>query len=242
MVLAACQVASIGAIAQAIEPGSGDIRTIQFGSVGSRSMPQKSIRPATHNGSLTSHAQNDRDPFLGQRRSDNSLQTDDTGSPTVRNSVGCLTPSQMRDVVPSIQDVSLDVLRGPGEPPKSCFAEQHFDRESRLGNSPRWAMHNDYYWKPSALFSNPLYFEDVSLERYGRVSCIQNAVSGAKFFGTVAILPYKIGVDCPRECVYTLGHSRPGNWAPAVCECLPCSARGIALQAGAVTGVGLLFP
>jgi hypothetical protein len=163
-------------------------------------------------------------------------------SPQTDDNEDCLTSSQLRGVVPGIEAVSLDVLRGPGRTPGSCFAEQPFDETPSSGNLPRWAGCNGYHWKASGLFSNPLYFEDVSLERYGRTSCVQNVVSGAKFFGTVAILPYKMGVDCPREHVYVLGHKRPGNCAPAVCEHPPCSLRGAALQAGAVTGIGFLFP
>jgi hypothetical protein len=155
---------------------------------------------------------------------------------------GCLTPSQLRDVVPAIDAVSLSVLHGNGEPPKSCFSEEPVADCSLAGNAPRWMTQNDYHWSASCLLSNPLYFEDVSLERYGQVSCVQNALSGAKFFGTVAILPYKIGVDCPREHIYKLGYIRPGNCAPPVCEHCPISVRGCVLQAATVGGIGLLFP
>jgi hypothetical protein len=202
VLLASCQLATIGATTQAAEPG-----------------------PRTFNTPLLSDAQ-------------------DGGANAIAEttSADCLTPDQLRAVVPTIQAVNLDVLRGPGQPPQSCFAVQQLGDEALNGNCPRWAGQNDYQWKASGLFSNPLYFEDVSLERNGQVSCVQNAVSGAKFFSTVAILPYKIGVDLPRERVYTLGHIRPGNEAPAVCEHLPFSVRGLAFQAGAVTGVGFLFP
>jgi hypothetical protein len=212
--LAAYQLAAIGNVILAVDPALKFVPTIQISDDEYRSL---NARPANTVTSVQS----------------NQVE---------RNSAGCLTPSQFSDVVPSIYDVKLDVLKGPGQAPKSCFAERHLDGEIRTGNVPRGTVYNDYHWKASGLFSNPLYFEDVSLERYGRVSCVQNALSGAKFFGTVAILPYKMGVDCPRECVYALGPTRPGNCAPAVCEKLPCSARGMALQAAAVTGIGFLFP
>jgi hypothetical protein len=180
--------------------------------------------------------------FSGDPKPTNVAQAATLVSQTERNSTECLTPSQLSEVVPSIHEVRLDIMRGQGEVPKSCFPEQQLLYGSRCGNVPRGANLNEYHWAPSGLFSNPLYFEDVSLERYGRVSCGQNVVSGAKFFGTVAILPYKMGVDCPRERQYALGPTRAGNFAPAVCERLPCSLRGMALQASAVTGIGLLFP
>lgn len=153
----------------------------------------------------------------------------------------CLTPEQLKEVAPGVQAVNLNVLRGPGELPVSCFGAQRKAVSPIPGNQPRWYAQSAYHWAPSLLVSQPLYFEDVSLERYGWTSCLQPAVSGAKFFGTVAILPYKIGVDCPRQCSYLLGHARPGSCAPPVREHLPFSLKGVALQAGAATGAVFLL-
>ncbi len=154
----------------------------------------------------------------------------------------CLLPSQYNDVVPRIDAVSLDVLQRPGELPKTCFSQLRSTADSVTPNNCRWQECNDYHWAASELCSQPLYFEDVSVERYGRTSCVQSFCSGAKFFGSIAILPYKIGVDPACVPIYTLGYERPGNCAPAVCEQLPFSVRGTVLQTGAVTGVGALFP
>jgi hypothetical protein len=92
------------------------------------------------------------------------------------------------------------------------------------------------------LWSNPLYFQDVGLERYGHVACLQPAVSAVKFFGTVPILPYKIGLDPPWACVHTLGYGRPCDCVPPVHEHLPLSLRASAVQAAAATGFVYLFP
>ncbi len=51
------------------------------------------------------------------------------------------------------------------------------------------------------------------------------AVSAAHFFGTLPILPYKMGVDTPCECQYALGYYRPGNCAPYMIQPFPISAR-----------------
>ena len=50
----------------------------------------------------------------------------------------------------------------------------------------------------------PLYFEDPNLERcgYSLGCCTQPFVSGALFYGDVALLPLKMLVLCPWECVY----------------------------------------
>jgi hypothetical protein len=101
-----------------------------------------------------------------------------------------------------------------------------------------------YMWKASALCHKPLYFEDEQLERYGHshAPCLQPFVSGAHFFTRLPVLPYCMGVEPPCECVYALGHYRPGNCAPYMCNPIPISPRGALIQAGAVTGAAAALP
>jgi hypothetical protein len=102
-----------------------------------------------------------------------------------------------------------------------------------------------FMWKASALSTKAAYFEDVQLERHGHTKVcpeLQPIVSGAKFFLTVPFLPYKMGVTPPEECVYTLGHQRPGSYTPYMREPLPISARGALFQAGAVLGGAFAIP
>jgi hypothetical protein len=101
-----------------------------------------------------------------------------------------------------------------------------------------------YLWKASALCHKPLYFEDEQLERYGHSwpPCVQPFVSGAHFFTTLPVLPYCMGVEPPTECIYALGHYRPGNCAPYMCDPIPISARGALFQAGAVVGAAAALP
>ena len=40
-------------------------------------------------------------------------------------------------------------------------------------------------------------------------------------------LPYKMGLELPNECVYTLGYYRPGDCAPYLFDPLPISVRGL---------------
>jgi hypothetical protein len=101
-----------------------------------------------------------------------------------------------------------------------------------------------YLWKASALCHKPLYFEDEQLERYGHSwpPCFQPFVSGAHFFTRLPVLPYCMGVEPPNECIYALGHYRPGSCAPYMCNPVPISARGALLQAGAVVGTAAVLP
>ena len=101
-----------------------------------------------------------------------------------------------------------------------------------------------YMWKASAMCHKPLYFEDEQLERYGHSfsPCIQPFVSGAHFFCTLPVLPYCMGVEPPCECIYALGHYRPGNCAPYMCNPVPLSLRGALFEAGVVTGTAAALP
>jgi len=101
-----------------------------------------------------------------------------------------------------------------------------------------------YCWTAPNFFHNPLYFEQVNLERYGQGthSCLQPAASGVQFFATIPILPYKIGGQEWCERVYTLGHRRPGNRNPYQVHYHPFSWTGVTYQAAATTGVVFIVP
>ncbi len=103
-----------------------------------------------------------------------------------------------------------------------------------------------YLWEAPALRHKPLYFEELNLERYGYcwpgLHVVQPALSGAQFFATFPLLPYKMWCEPPLECDYTLGQYRPGSPAPYQVQ-LPCWRPGAgAAEAGAVAGLILLIP
>ncbi|NIP84951.1 MAG: hypothetical protein GTO03_05095 [Planctomycetales bacterium] len=99
-------------------------------------------------------------------------------------------------------------------------------------------------WTASGLCHKPLYFEERGLERYGHSTgpYTQPLLSAAHFFGTLPILPYKLGLRTPNECVYTLGHYRPGNCAPYMVPAIPFTLRAGLYQAGATVGAAYLLP
>jgi hypothetical protein len=82
------------------------------------------------------------------------------------------------------------------------------------------------------------------MERYGHSwgPVLDPVVSGAHFFASVPMLPYKMGLEPPNECIYPLGHYRPGNCAPRYIEPWPWSIRAVALEAGAITGLSFAVP
>lgn len=98
-------------------------------------------------------------------------------------------------------------------------------------------------WYASNLCHKPLYFENVQLERYGHSAgpFMGPIRSSAHFFGSLAFWPYHTAINPPNECIYALGHYRPGNCAPWLVDPFPFSARGMVRQGAVVTGAAFLF-
>ena len=87
----------------------------------------------------------------------------------------------------------------------------------------------------------PLYFEEVNLERYGvRYPVIQPICSAAHFFGTVGMMPYHWALDHPMRCYHY-----PHPYLPGVngFEAPPRLRLAPALvQASVMTGLILVSP
>jgi hypothetical protein len=106
-----------------------------------------------------------------------------------------------------------------------------------------------FSWSAPGFSHQPLYFEQVNVERYGhhvpcRVcgDCAQSAVCAAHFFATVPWLPYELGADPCRERQYTLGHYRPGSCNPHQVHWVRPRCKGVACEAMTVTGLVFLVP
>ena len=100
------------------------------------------------------------------------------------------------------------------------------------------------YWSAPNTFSNPRYFEDRMLERHGQECgcCLQPLVSGARFFGTVPMLPYLWTVSNPCEREYTLGHYPAGQCVPIMMQRPPYETRAAVVEAGAAAALIIGFP
>jgi hypothetical protein len=126
-------------------------------------------------------------------------------------------------------------------------AGEDYPFDCGLGNEQfqprRWAQ-TTYLWKAAGLCHKPLYFEQVQMERYGHSwgPVLDPLVCGAHFFGSVPVLPYKMGITTPNECVYTLGCYRPGSCAPYMIPAVPFTWRAAAFEAGVWTGGAFAIP
>jgi hypothetical protein len=130
----------------------------------------------------------------------------------------------------------------PEDHAAGCWAPIN-DSAGPLAGARCWSA-TTFAWNATCLCHRPLYFEEINLERYGYGCCesLQPAASAAHFFATIPTLPYCIGTDCPCECIYTLGHYRPGNCNPWQCHWPRWSTRAALAEGGVWTGMVFLIP
>ena len=136
--------------------------------------------------------------------------------------------------------IDLDIRVG-GRPGNDYPCECRLEGETF---EPRRFATTLFTWKAAGYCHKPLYFEDWQLERYGHSHgpLADPFFSAAHFFTTLPVLPYKMGVELPWECVYPLGYYRPGDCAPWTVPAIPISLRGMAVEAATVTGLVFLLP
>jgi hypothetical protein len=117
--------------------------------------------------------------------------------------------------------IDLDIRVG-GRPGNDYPCECRLEGETF---QPRRFASTTFTWKAAGYCHKPLYF-----------------VSAAHFFVTLPVLPYKMGVELPWECVYPLGYYRPGSCAPWTVPAVPISIRGFAVEAATITGLLFVLP
>jgi hypothetical protein len=136
--------------------------------------------------------------------------------------------------------IDLDIRVG-GRPGNDYPCECRLEGETY---EPRRFATTMFTWKAAGNCHKPLYFEDWQLERYGHShgALADPFFSAAHFFVTLPVLPYKMGVELPWECVYPLGYYRPGSCSPWMVPAVPISLRGFAVEAATITGIVFLLP
>ncbi len=113
----------------------------------------------------------------------------------------------------SIQETRIDI--------RESHAIAPVDRSSELNyGSGDWTQFSAspkvFAWVAPDIRYQPLYFEDVALERYGQTASVnvQPIRSAAHFFKSVVFLPNHVWHDRPDSCEYPLGFCRPGSNVP----------------------------
>jgi len=153
-----------------------------------------------------------------------------------------------------VSELTTDIMLPGGLLPKNHWTsrpQQFVACGDMCGTIRGWPV-KTFAWVASCLCHNPLYFEEINLERYGYgcgcygpccSNCLQSAVSACHFFGTIPALPWEMAVDCPCECDYSLGYYRPGSCPPWRYNC--CTqprCLGALSEGGVATALVFLIP
>ena len=221
-------------------PGTSTLRTIESDAPYSRG-PEREGDPTPESDREDSSSDTFSEWMLDRIPGEESLQNDEEelAKEFVESEKNCDEEfNRLRSARINSIDLSIRVAGKAGE---------DYPYECTLGSdqfSPRCWPQIVYLWKASGLCHKPLYFEQVQLERYGHSwgHCVQPLVSGAHFFASVPILPYKMGLKTPNECVYSLGYFRPGSCAPYLLDPVPFTWRAALFEAGFVVGAAAVIP
>ncbi len=150
----------------------------------------------------------------------------------------------------SLNSISLDIQPPEDKVPTDLAGPEFATQETEYssGNYRRdyfasGATSSQLRWIAPWVGYNPLYFEDARLERDGyHYGHFEPVVSAAKFYGRIPLWPYMVGATHPADCVYSLGHARPGDCTPYYLTTPKRSQRGLIYQATAITTNALLIP
>ncbi len=154
-------------------------------------------------------------------------------------------PTDDDEIFRPIQQLSVDIAPGKGELPQNRAAIRFAKagEQVHVTGFSRSEPETHFEWDAPALCHRPLFFEDVNLERHGyHVKYFQPLLSAAHFFSRVPALPYLTASQRSRVCNYTLGHYRPGSYAPYVWYYPQPSLTGTAIEGAVVTGLILAIP
>jgi hypothetical protein len=138
--------------------------------------------------------------------------------------------------------VSIDIKPPSGPLPKKVAppSDGRIEEPMRYQQWPTRA----FVWQPTEHFHQPLYFDDIPLERYGqtRWEPLQPVVSGGRFIGAFLAMPYKLVIDGTHDRVYTMGYHRPGSPTPPPLQLPPYEAHAGLAEAAVVLGLAFMLP
>jgi len=196
-------------------------------------------------------------PFVSQAVGKTEGTKDDAGRRETFVSQGSDLKAQTLSLVQPPADIeNVEIGPGPDAPkpieeivpymdedgdPQLAKVEKRIDEEPYTGRSFDGIV---YAWEASNVYSNPLYFEDVPLERYGHMhhDLIQPFASAGLFGVQLLGLPYQMAIDPIDKRMYKLGYYRPGEWAPQKYYQVPLNGYAAFVQGGVTTGLIFAIP
>lgn len=132
--------------------------------------------------------------------------------PGTENGLSSLTPYES-EIPRHVTDITLQQAALTGPPPADLSTKLFSPAvDPNTQRTRGWAT-TEYSWVPTCIAYHPLYFQQVSLERYGQTlcPCLQPVVSAGQFYGTALALPGLVVLDCPCNCLYAYGYAPAGS-------------------------------
>ncbi len=196
--------------------------------------PRITIQPPASNNSST---ESELLPPAGEPGLLDPDQTTQTDPPQRFKPLSSLTTNI---AVPTYRTVTGDALPMPAD-----YATEFFANQGPDWRSERASRYGDYVVNPQGLefCYQPLYYEEVNVERYGLTFGVaQPVVSAAQFYGRTAVLPFMMVTHPPRKCACHPHWTLPGYrscWEVPDYMPRPDAA---AVEAAFVLGLILLIP
>ncbi len=160
---------------------------------------------------------------------------------TPQEQLGSQTSSRLKTDIRSIQPSLSYALKDiPAEQLPKDFAKGLNAGEYEPRETPATVLQ----WAPTNFYHYPLYFEDPALERYGHTyhRVLQPFVSTTRFAGQLVGLPYQMAIHPVNSRQYSLGHYRPGEYAPKKLYQIPFNEEAVVMEAAVLAGLILILP
>lgn len=190
------------------------------------------------------------DPVLlqAQPKPRKPLPTDEELNMLLNQDGGERLPPPVRDpaALPKITDIAPNPQERPTLPGRP-IPELDTKRYVQLGNlpyTPRTFPESVYAFEATNVWSNPLYFEDPALERYGHAHhpLVQPIASVARFGAQVVFLPYQVAIKPLGSKIYPVGWYAPGEYVPYRCFQPGLNGTAAAFQAATILGFSYGLP
>ena len=154
------------------------------------------------------------------------------------------TDEESADQLKPLAQVNTNiVVQGKVPTDAATIAFSKLGTQRHISGTSRPWVESTYTWDAPKLCHQPLYFEDINLERHGHSRrVVQPLFSAARFYGTVPLLPYLATVNRPNDCIYALGHYRPGSPAPHHHHRIPLRLDAMLVEGAALTGLFFVVP
>ncbi len=192
-----------------------------------------------------------RPVFLqAQPKAREQLPTEDELNKLLNADNGERLPPPVRDpsLLPKITEIQPNPEARAEPPGTRPIPEQDPQSYVQIGGNsqftPRSFPEYTCAFEATNVWSNPLYFEDPALERYGHSlpRLIQPIASVARFGAQVVFLPYQMTIKPLDSKIYPLGWYSPGDYVPYRLYQPGWNGKAAAVQAATILGVGYATP